>query len=69
MNYNPRTFVYLPSEEDTLFFTAEDEVPVEEETINGKLVLFYSKQKLVYGKTTPEKILNLYEFELIKRIE
>ena len=65
MNYNPRTFVYLEKEEDTLFFTGEIEVPIEEETINGNLVIGYSKQKLIYGKTTPETILGLSEFQLI----
>lgn len=63
MNYNPQLFVYKP--EDTLFFTKEIDVPIMEKTCLGELIVGYSKQKLIYGRTTPDPIIGLYEFELI----
>jgi hypothetical protein len=63
MNYNPQTFIY--KEEDVPCFNVYTDVPIEEETFNGKLLLGYSKQRLVYGKVTVEPILGLFEYELI----
>ena len=63
-NYRPLTFVYIP--EDLLFFVIEVEVPIVENTYLGELTLGHSRQRLLYGRTTPESVLGLYEFELIK---
>jgi hypothetical protein len=65
MNYNPQVFLYV--ENNVLIIEKEVEVPIVEDTSMGELVLAYSKQKLLYGRTTLESILNLYEFELCGR--
>jgi hypothetical protein len=62
-SYRPLTFVYIP--DDILFFTIEVDVPIVEHTHLGDLILGNSRQKLVYGRTTPESVLDLYEFQLI----
>jgi hypothetical protein len=66
MKYNPQVFLY--AKDNALILEKEVEVPITENTSMGELVLAYSKQKLLYGRTTPEKILNLCEYELCGKV-
>ena len=63
MNYNPQVFLYI--EDNALILEKEVEVSITEDTSMGELVLAYSKQKLLYGRTTPESVCGLYEYELM----